>query len=423
MAEPDGDARELDPVLVLARRAAAAPVDSAQAKAGRARIVAAAAPVTTARRPGVRVAMLVAAAAVALAALGVVVFERTRRLRYEVLGAASSAAVGYVDARLDAPAEVRFSDGSRLAADPGARVRVETTERHGARILVEKGAVSATVRHRDESSWRFGAGPYEVRITGTRFRLAWDPERAEIDLRLDEGSVEVEGPMGSKRVEVRAGQRFRASAREGFLHVENVVPGPVAAPEPPPEPRSAAPELPARGIEPDGADGARQRAVASAEPRPHEEPWPELARRGKFEAIVARAKAGGVDACLRGCAAADLRALADASRYAGDAVLAEKSLEALRARFAGTANGRAAAFLLGRTHESRGDLAGADRWYRVYLKESPNAELAEGALAGRMRIASRSARHAEAKALAEEYLARFPNGVDAALARKLSVPD
>src|SRR5262249_26034187 len=98
--------------------------------------------------------------------------------------------------------------------------RVEGTERNGARVLVEKGAITVSVKHREGSNWRFGAGPYEVHVTGTKFVLAWNPERREIDLRLDEGSVDVESPVGAKRVEVRAGQRFHASALDGSMRVE-----------------------------------------------------------------------------------------------------------------------------------------------------------------------------------------------------------
>ena len=426
MVDPERDIRELDPVLALARQAAAAPAGAEEAKAGRARIVAAAGELTIARPAGRRTTLVLAAAALAVAAAGAVVFERTRHLQYEVVGAEGTATAGYVGAPTNSSAEVRFSDGSLLSAAPGARVRVEETERRGARILVEKGALSAAVQHQAESNWRFGAGPYEVRVTGTKFRLAWDPERAEIDLRLDEGSVEVESPAGPRRVEVRAGQRFHASERAGFLHVENVEPpasaAPAsAAPEPPLEPAAAA-VVPRQG-EPSGADESKPRVASSTASLAHEEAWPELARRGQFGAIVTQAKARGIEACLGSSPAADLRALADAARYGGDTVLAERSLEALRSRFSGSANGRAAAFLLGRTHESRGDLAGADRWYRVYLKESPTAELAADALAGRMRVASTLSRRAEAKALAEEYLARHPNGVDARLARKLAGPD
>jgi len=390
MVDPDSDLRELDPVLALAQRAAAAPADAERTRRGRERIIAATA--KGSREPGwsIRGTVLLASAAVVLSVLGAVLFERTRLLRYEVLGAESPGTVDYVGARSDAPAEVRFSDGSRVVASPGARVRIDGTERHGARLLIEKGAVSASVRHRAESNWRFGAGPYEVRVTGTKFQLSWDPEHTEIDLRLDEGSVEVASPTGPQRLEVRAGQRFHASARDGSMHVENIPPAP-ATPERPAESEGATPTVPRKDGDDARTDESKMRANPSAEPRPHEEAWAELARRGQFETIVTQAKARGIDSCLRSSPAADLRALADAARYAGDVTLAERSLEALRARFPGSANGRAAAFLLGRTRESTGDLSGADRWYRVYLSESPNAELAPDALAGRKRIARKLA--------------------------------
>jgi TolA-binding protein len=377
-------------------------------------VAAAAARPSHERRVGVRAAALLAAAALALAAAGVVLFERTRPLRYDVVGAEKSATTDYISARLDAPAEVRFSDGSEVVAAAGARVRVDEIERNGARLLLEKGTLSVSVRHHAESSWRFGAGPYDVHVTGTKFRLSWDPERGDIDLGLEEGSVDVESRAGPKRVEVRAGQRFHASVREGSMRVENLA--------------SAAPPVPVevdarRDSDTQKAEEPKTHAAPPAEPRTREESWPELARRGQFDTIVSEAKARGLDACLHSSPAADLRALADAARYAGDPPLAERSLEALRTRFAGTSNGRAAAFLLGRTHESTGDLAGADRWYRVYLNESPSAELAPDALAGRMRVLGKSSRRAEAKALAEEYLAKYPNGVDVGLARKLVGPD
>lgn len=445
MAELEHELRELRPVLELARRAASAPENATVTRAGRARIAAAA--IQAPKAPGSRIrAVVVLAAALGALAMGVVVFQRSRPLGYEVLGAESSGTVGYVGARANSQAELRFSDGSRLFAAPGARIRVEETEKQGARILVEKGTLSVSIQHRSESSWRFGAGPYEVRVTGTKFQLSWDPERAEIDLRLDEGSVEVESSEGPKRVEVRAGQRFHASAREKSMRVESVGSAVRPRPELSREPAGASPLVSSeQATSPGSGSTERDRAVAQktarlepttprgvgagksgaapAKPRLEEQSWPELARRGRFGEIVVQAKARGIETCLRSASAEDLRALADAARYAGDTSVAQRSLETLRTRFSGSPNGRAAAFLLGRILESRGNWAGADRWYRVYLRESPHAELSADALAGRMRVASSGARPAEAKALAAEYLGRYPHGVDVELARKLAGRD
>ena len=45
----------------------------------------------------------------------------------------------YVSASPLSPAELLFSDGSNLQADPGCRLRVDETYRNGARVFVERG--------------------------------------------------------------------------------------------------------------------------------------------------------------------------------------------------------------------------------------------------------------------------------------------
>jgi hypothetical protein len=120
---------------------------------------------------------------------------------------------------------------------------------------------------------------------------------------------------------------------------------------------------------------------------------------------------------------ADLRALADAARYTGAPELATHALGALRSRAKGTEDAAIAAFLLGRTAESTGDLAAADRWYSTYLSESKGGTLAAEALAGRMLAASRGGAPARARELAREYLERYPDGAAVRAARRLAGSD
>ena len=115
-----------------------------------------------------------------------------------------------------------------------------------------------------------------------------------------------------------------------------------------------------------------------------------------------------------------MRALADAARYTGESGLAEKSLQTLRQRFGNTGQGTAAAFLLGRLSESRGQLGDADRWYQTYLQEAPRGQFAADALAGRMRAVAALQGHTAGRPLALEYLRKYPDGVQAPAARKLS---
>ena len=123
--------------------------------------------------------------------------------------------------------------------------------------------------------------------------------------------------------------------------------------------------------------------------------------------------------CLATCDAADLSALADAARYVGRTDLAEQALLSLRTRFAQGAGTRAA-FLLGRLHESRGDAAGARRWYETALNEAAGGTFAAEALAGKMRSVKALEGPDAARRLAREYLQRYPTGVDAKTAKQIA---
>jgi hypothetical protein len=314
-----------------------------------------------------------------------------------------------VSAPQEAPVDLRFSDGSDVIAEAGSRLRVDETYSHGARLLLENGGTSTHVAHHKMSNWTFVAGPFEVRVIGTRFDLRWDPLSEQIDLRLREGSVEVRSPLADGPIVVRAGQRFRAAMPQRSMTVTDA------------ETSEAQPDTPPSAVAPVFTAPAAAPATGAASPKPSQrrESWQELLTHGEFESVVAAASARGIDACLASSGAADLRSLADAARYTGRADLADKTLLALRKRFPGTGHSAAAAFLLGHSHESR-SLAAAERWYETYLYESPDGEFAAEALAGKMRVISKRSGDAAAKPLALEYLRRYPQGVQVKTARKIA---
>jgi hypothetical protein len=403
-----------------------------------------------------------------------------RPLTYDIRGGQRVAA-NYVDALRDAPASVEFSDGSKIVASAGSRLRIDATNEHGARVFVERGSATAQVTHRAHSSWVFIAGPFDVHITGTRFTLAWDPREQAIDLTLHQGSVSVDSPLGSTHCVLRAGQRFRASLAAGTMQLDNgqseALPATSAAPtntNVPSKSKHVAASawslrshtqayntaasttaggkaLAAKAADQPASDGALERgsnAVALAsgksldarkgggEATEHgaasqqaaarkptdarSSDWPSLVRRGDFNAVVDAATLRGIDLTLRTASAADVRALADASRYTGHAALAERGLTALRERFPGTRQSAAAAFLLGRTLESSGNMPEADRFYALYLTESADGEFAAEALAGHMRAVAAWKGPAAAKPVALEYLRRYRAGVHAETARRLA---
>ena len=373
--------------------------------------------------PARRVRPLVAlGGAVALAAAVALLVFRLRPLSYEVRGARSDGP--YISAPSTSAVTVAFGDGSTIEAAPGARLRVDEPRVAGARVLVERGRASVHVQHRTGSAWNFVAGPFDVHVTGTRFELAWDPSGESVDLRLDEGSVEVRGPFAEAPIAVRAGQRFRADLRTRSMTVSELGAERVAAPAASAETELATPErnepepAPVVPAPPEAPAGRTPEPSARPAPTPlPSAPWSELVARGQFETVLAKASERGAAECEASCSAIDLRALADAARYTGRNTLAEGALTALRTRFGATKEGRTAAFLLGRLYEARGSMSQADRFYDTYLRESPSGELAAEALAGRMRSALALSGKAAAEPIARKYLSLYPNGVHAQTAR------
>jgi ferric-dicitrate binding protein FerR (iron transport regulator) len=399
----------VDRLSDLARAVAHAPIDPELDRAGRARLL-----FNMRReleRPAHRFALpfALAAALVALLAVG---GHRLwpKPLAYEVHGARLDGP--YVSAS-EKPVRVEFSDGSVVRGDPGSRLRVDDTRSDGARVLIERGRAAVNVAHRPGSTWSFLGGPFEVRVTGTRFQLDWDPASEVLELGMSEGSVEVHGPLGGA-VTVRAGQRFRAELATRRMTVVDAAeevaanaPRPDApAPSDPPGTESTrAPEPPQGRSEPS----------ASAQ----RESWSKLVANGAFDLVVSQANERGLDACLRTCGASDLRALADAARYTSKSDLAERTLTSLRQRFPSSAESRAAGFLLGRLAEARGALPTAQNWYETYLSEAPSGALAAEALAGKMRTILATRGRAAAEPVARDYLSRYPEGVHAKPAKRV----
>jgi ferric-dicitrate binding protein FerR (iron transport regulator) len=360
------------------------------------------------------------AATLSLAAAVAFFLLAPRPLSYAVRGAPSDGP--YISAPAGTRAVVEFSDGSSLEADPGSRLRVDEARVAGARVLVERGHANVHVHHQSRSAWNFVAGPFDVRVTGTRFDLSWDPATEAIDLRLSEGSVEVRSPFADAPIVVRAGQRFRADLGSRSMTVIDAATVPSAGANTPAKASESAASAPTTtGPQADEPEAALARGDGAA-PHPSSVPvpseaWSALVARGQFETVVAKAGERGTSDCESACSASDLKALADAARYTGRSAMAESALLSLRKRFGGSRDGRSAAFLLGRLEEARGATAQAGRWYDTYLRELPAGDLAAEALAGKMRTVFASEGRAAAESIATEYLARYPNGVHAQTAR------
>ena len=285
----------------------------------------------------------------------------------------------------------RFSDGTELELAKEAKGWLAQTSASGAELVVESGTLDARVVPRAGGRWTVLAGPFLVRVTGTRFRTQWRRAQGELELELFHGSVVVDGPGFSQRVS--AGQRLLAT-RAGLVRV---------APFDPAEAARIPREPPGSG--------------ASAS-------WATRVARGELLSVLEEMTRLGLEVVLAERGAEDLGALATAARLEGRTEVARRALQAQRRRFPATAGGHEAAFFLGRIAEdAEGDTRAALDWYDRYLREAPDGALAQEALGRKLAALARLPRdlaRGRARATARLYLARFPQGPRAALARQLA---
>lgn len=366
------------------------------------------------------------------------------------------------------PSQLRFSDGSRVELTEATRVRVASIDARGSTIDLERGTIQASIVHAGATSWNFRGGPYTIHVTGTRFATAWDPALSRFTLDMFEGSVELRGPLISTSVVIAAGhsvvaivgeQRFEimrrrdgeptkvASSPAPSLPPAAVMPPTVAANDAPPtapavpspphatathaterssaHDTSATPSIdgrPTTTVPPPTVARVESSATPPSTPPGHAvsaPSWREhLASGASSQALVA-AERSGFDSVVGLATRDELYALADAARYANRLERAKEALLALRSRF--SEQGKTA-FLLGRVFADR---AGAEQhaitWFETYLREEPTGSLADAAT-GRLIELYRTRDRSRARALAERYLATYPDGAHAALARSLLAP-
>jgi len=330
-------------------------------------------------------------------AVGAPAWQAWTMLRYEAHGLASDGS--NLIAR-EAPADLAFSDGSRIDVDPHSTLSVDLLGKRAALTRLVDGRLHVAVHHEPDTNYRFLAGPYEVQVVGTEFDLEWHAQAQGFTLTMQSGQVRVLGD-GEPR-QVRGGETLhlpvdRQSARSALLSApERIAPAPAVA---------TVAEV----------TGANKDARASAKPsapgaRAAEADWNALLNAGQFAAIIRDADARGGERLLDSASANELKVLALAARYTGRRGLSLRAWHSLRTRYAAEAQSQGAAFFLGRGHEEQGDVGEAMRWLARYLAESPGGAYASEALGRRLVLLSKSGQKAEALSAARTYLERYPRG-------------
>ncbi len=330
---------------------------------------------------------------------------------------------GYVRDSSGTGVVVTFSGGTTFSLSPGARGRLRSVNRDGARLGLEGGKASFDVIPDANRRWEVEAGPFLVQVKGTRFELEWDPQAEQFQLDLERGVVDVLGPVSGGVLTLRGGQRLVVHLGKGettitsdrpdggLAPLASALPTATGAPEPWGSDAKAGTIPPAELI----AAPAHQNSPSSKPQRQ----WARELARGKWDEILHDAQEAGIQATLDGASAEELFTLATAARYRQRNQLARDSLLALRRRFASSARALDSVYLLGRIEEARGDSQTAQNWYDQYLASAPRGTYAAEALGRKMTLVSRSLGAAQARPIAERYLQRFPDGSYARSARAL----
>ena len=252
-------------------------------------------------------------------------------------------------------------------------------------------------------------------VRGTRFDAAWDSARERFTLDMLEGKVEVTGPLIPAPVTVSAGQSIVASVAEKRFEIRSVRTANATVPAKTDDPPAQPPPSPApRTAEPPPSPAPPVSTPPAATPPVRTEKWREYLAARAYSSAIAAAEQRGFDTVVADATNAELYALSDAARYAGRPARARDALIAVRAR---GEQGKTA-FLLGRIAADQNDGGAAIEWFDRYLQEQPGGPLVETAT-GRLIDLYRSRDAGRARKLAERYLAAYPDGAYAALARTL----
>jgi FecR protein len=357
------------------------------------------------------------AGAFSVAAAGALAWQQLNRAPAFFVGNAA----GSVGAFLAAPPEhelpLRFADGTSIALSAGTSARVASLDEHGAHIVLEKGRAVASVVHRADSHWRVDVGPYQVAVVGTQFDVSWDAGTRVLELHLSQGAVLVSGGFLRDALQVRTGQTLRAFSDGDRVELLGPTPAslevtPPSAPVAAPTPQAVPALVDNTAAQTDASAPSSLRAAPPTTPD-----WKALASSGKFREALAAAEKAGFEAECRRAPGQDLLALADAARLAGSAPRAEQAYSAARAKLTG--GGRATYGLGLVAFDQRGDFASAARWFETYLLEQPSGPLRAEATGRLLEALQRSGQRDKARTVAQQYLAQYPHGAQAALAHQL----
>jgi TolA-binding protein len=303
--------------------------------------------------------------AFALAAAGAFAFVATQRGPSPWEGAAFETE--------HAPLTVALADGSSMRLASSSRVEVSGSEEQGVHLALKRGRIECKVTHRRAPSFIVTADGVEVRVVGTRFSVESrrDADASRVEVRVEEGAVEVRSPG-------RPGEVQRVEAGRTWSQVIRTDPVVGARAEPPPVP-------------------------SALEADPPSAPAPDAPDASDAPDIKPEAKPVGARELLE-----------EANEYRREGRLADaaRSYETLLSRHPKDGRAGLAAFELGRLRMDRlGDLPGAIQALERAMTLAPGSGFREDAMARVVTAYGRSGNAARCTRARDAYLKRYPEGV------------
>ena len=327
----------------------------------------------------------------------------------------------------DVPGRLEFANGSHI------ELQAETSAALGRRegrveLSLQRGRLDADVQREPGTEWFVAAGPYRVRVIGTRFSVAWHPDAEAFAVEVSRGEVRVLGEeLPAEGVAVRAGARWERSGpavahSDAASPLEDALVTDSAPSEEEPRVEEGSAEGAAEGSAAPvakasvGSPSSKEGAPSSTKPPA----WHALTAEGRYGEALAAVSAAEFDEMLARAPAGDLLELGNTARFAGHPDRARRAYTSLRSRYPRAAEARLAAFALARrAADVDRDPSRAIHWLRVFLGESPSGDLAASARARLMDTLASQGRQKEVAEVARDYLRHHPEGPHAGIARGL----
>lgn len=371
----------------------------------------------------VLIRMGIAAAAVALAiAVGFVIWAGPDKISYRIGTHRPTSHNGaWISSGIGAPIPIVFDNGSRFELATNSAARVVESNNKQVRLDLSQGRLDANVNGNGETEWIVQAGPYEVKVLGTRFSVHFSSIRNQLEVEVASGKVAVNGTQMSTGVLLKTGQRLVANATGTQVQTVDepkhpagegsLVSSKSSKNEGNPLDSSDTKIETPTAIENKANSSVAKVQVPKWRKHANAQEWPEAVKAMDNQTAISIAQSRELDL---------LWSLANAARYSERPQLATLFLNQIRLRFGDTSRGKTAIFLLAKTAlDAHKDLPNARKWFLTYLKTIPNGALAEEATGYLMEVCLKMNHMEESAQFAQTYLENYQTGPFANRARRI----